>query len=92
MFRNARSANGGNGRYSDARAAENGFAAKSSVNKSAKVVLFPPPTPRERRHRRLACRRVAVGWRAVFVVARWETPWLWTLAAALADHPLLSPD
>src|SRR5215468_1232817 len=30
-------------RHSDARAAENGFAAKSSVNKSAKVVLTKAP-------------------------------------------------
>ena len=54
--------------------------------------LFTPPDLGERGHRSLVRRLIAVRRRAVFVVARWETPWLWTLAAALDDYSLLSPD
>jgi hypothetical protein len=36
--------------------------------------LLPSPTLSERRHRGLARRRVAVGWRAVLVLAESERP------------------
>ena len=34
----------------------------------------PPPALRERRHRRLACRHVAMCWRAVFGLPEGECP------------------
>jgi hypothetical protein len=54
---------------------------------------FSPPTPGERRHRCLACRRVAVRWRAILMMPKGQRPQPWrSLGRCGGSHDAADPN